>query len=380
MLRNKLSTAIKVTSSLLVFGLASQVNAIEFQAGDAKVEISGYARLNASYDIDENIATSRGTRSGNFSLVNTGTGKEAKGHFGADAFQSRLGIKTTLPQGVKINVEGDFRSISGTPGQLRIRHAYGEYNGVLLGRTWSNFNSFVGNTSGLEFDGMAGAAGYQGRNSQARYTTGAFSVALEDPRTSVFGSSDEKNGIPTLTARYETSSGAFSYSAAALLQEVAIDNGTADDSALGYGVFGAAKLALTDAFSIQGALNYNDGANGYLWRSGNNYSGADAYVNGGSLETISGYGGVIGASLKMGPGSINTAIGMTEMDWDDAVADGIAGVGAEHERNTNAMLNYQWSVVKAVKFGVQYTYFKVKKVSGDDGDASRLLFAAQYNF
>jgi hypothetical protein len=30
----------------------------------------------------------------------------------------------------------------------RLRHAYGEYNNVLIGRTWSNYNSFVGNTAG----------------------------------------------------------------------------------------------------------------------------------------------------------------------------------------------------------------------------------------
>jgi hypothetical protein len=380
MLRNKLSITVKVTSSLLIFGLASQASAFEFQAGDAKVEISGYARLNASYDINEELATSRGTRAGNFDMVNTGTGSVAEGHFGADAFQSRLGVKTTLPQGVKINVEGDFRSISGTPGQVRLRHGYGEYKGVLMGQTWSNFLSFVGNTSGLEFDGLPGSAGYQGRSAQARYTTGPFSIALEDPKVTILNSPDEKNGMPAVTARFEAKSSGLTYSTAAVLNQLSIDNGTADDNVFGYAIFGAAKIAVTDGLSIQGAVNYSDGGNSYLWRSGSNYTAADAYSNAGSLETISGYGGTIGASLKVGLGTVNTAYGMTKLDWDDAVSDGITGIGTQHESNAMAMINYQWKPIEAVMFGVQFSHLRVKEVSGDDGNANRLLFAAQYSF
>ncbi len=51
----------------------------------------------------------------------------------ADAFQSRIGLTTMTPQGVKINLEGDFRGSGG--GSLRLRHAYGEYNGILMGQT-----------------------------------------------------------------------------------------------------------------------------------------------------------------------------------------------------------------------------------------------------
>ncbi|MGO1501006.1 MAG: DcaP family trimeric outer membrane transporter [Marinobacter sp.] len=386
MRHNKLSTAIRITSSLLVLGLASQANAFEVQAGDVEAEIYGYARLNASYDIDEKVATSRGTRAGNFSMINTGSDKEAEGHFGADAFQSRLGIRATMPQGVKVNIEGDFRSISGTPGQVRLRHAYGEYNGVLMGQTWSNYGSFVGNTSGLEFDQLPGFAGYAGRAAQARYTSGAFSVSLEDPKTSVInavsGTSDsaEKEGLPTLTARFESKTGGLAYSAGAMVHEIAIDDGSADDTAIGYAVFGAAKLALTETLTIQGAVNHTDGGNSYLWRSGSNYTGADAYSESGNLETIPGYSGTIGASLKVGPGIIHTAYGMAEMDWDDAVKDSVTNVNDQHERNTMAMINYQWSPVQDVLLGVQYSYLKVKKVSGDDGDANRLVFATQYNF
>ena len=82
--------------------------------------------------------------------------------------QSRLGIRTRMANGVMVNVEGDFRG-GANGGQLRLRHAYGQYGNWLMGRTWSNYNSFVGNTSVLEMDGVAGNAGLYNRTAQVRY-------------------------------------------------------------------------------------------------------------------------------------------------------------------------------------------------------------------
>jgi len=230
----------------------------------------------------------------------------------------------------------------------------------------------------LEFDHVAGDAGLRSRKPQVRYTKGPLSLSVEDSTTRIEGATP-KNTLPAFTAQYQDKAGMLAFATAAVVQEVGYDDGVNDDSALGYAVYGSAKLSLTDSFSIQGTINYTDGGNAYLWRSGTNYYGEDAYVVNGSVETINGVGGNIGASLKAAGGTFNVVAGMSEMDWDDAQADGL-NVGAKHERNTNAFLNYQWSPVKSVNLGVQYGYFKVKKVSGDDGDASRVLFAAQYNF
>jgi hypothetical protein len=385
---NKLRMAIRATAAVAVLGMAGPAGAIDFKAGDYDVAVYGYARLNATYDIDENIA-GRGTRSADFSKINVGAAEanEASGHFGADARQSRIGFQVMSPEGVKVVVEGDFRGTASTGnGDLRLRHAYGEYNGWLMGRYWSNFTSFVGNTSQLEFDGVPGNAGLQSRASQVRYTTGPLSVALEQPNSGVASTTSltEKTQTPAITARYESSIDSLNYSVAAIVRQVGYDTGAADDSAIGAGAFVAAKLALNDTFSVQGQVVVSDGANGYLWRSGSNYYADDAYVDGnGDVKTISGYGANLGVSMKTGTGSsVNVVYGMTELDLDDAVADsatsGIAAV--DTESNSSASINYQWSPVKNVNMGVQYAYHMVDKVDGDSGDASRIHFAAQYNF
>ena len=147
-------------------------------------------------------------------------------------------------------------------------------------------------------------------------------------------------------------------------------------------------MALTDMITIQGAFNYSDGANSYLWRSGENYFGSDAYVGpNGDVETITGYAGSIGAGINLGGGrSINIGYGMATMDYDDAKDDAagnaaiLAAINGQAETNSAIMANYQWTPVKNVMMGVEYQYLKTEDVSGEDGDANRLLFAAQYNF
>jgi len=376
---NKLRMAIRATAAAAVLGVAGQAGAVSFNAGDYEMSVYGYARLNASYDVDSDQALS--TRSGSFDgLVNNDDAPD--GHFGADAFQSRIGVTTMTPQGVKINVEGDFRGSGG--GSLRLRHAYGEYNGVLMGQTWSNFTSFVGNTATLDFDSMPGAAGYQARTAQARYTSGPLSIALEEPNSSFVSDAAnlaQKDALPALTARLEDSAGGMSYSAAVLAHQVGYDTGSDDESAVGFATFVAAKMALSDMITVQGSLSYTDGANSYLYRSGDNFGAASAYVDGsGDVETISGYGGTIGAGIDLGGGrSVNIGYGLVEVDWDDAEDDGVA-VADQSETNSAAMANYKWTPVQNVMMGVEYQFLKRENVNGDDGDANRILFAAQYNF
>ncbi|WP_273003766.1 DcaP family trimeric outer membrane transporter [uncultured Marinobacter sp.] len=173
---NKLRLAIRAAAIAGALGMAGQAGALTLDVGDdVEASLYGYARLNMSYDIDDNRAVS--TRAGSFSPAD----EDVKGHFGADVQQSRIGVKVKHSSGVTINVEGDFRGSGNGAGSLRMRHAYGTYMGVLAGRTWSNYTSFVGNTPTLDFDSLAGTAGSQDRTEQIRYTTGALSFSLEDP-------------------------------------------------------------------------------------------------------------------------------------------------------------------------------------------------------
>ncbi|PFG11180.1 DcaP family trimeric outer membrane transporter [Marinobacter sp. LV10MA510-1] len=396
---NKLRIAIRATAAVAVLTVAGQANALTLNVGDdVEASLYGYARLNMSYDLNGERAVS--TRAGSFA---PSANEDVEGHFGADVQQTRLGVKVKHASGVAITVEGDFRGSGSGPGSLRMRHAYGEYNGFMAGRNWSNYLSFVGNTPTLDFDSLAGTAGSQDRAEQIRYTTGPMSFSLEDPSsqgvrdydrdtagaakldpvsglTTPKANSNGRTSMPAFTARFEDSSGNLSYSAAAVINQITVDDGVNDDSAFGYGAFGALKLKLSDMFSVQGAVNYTDGASGYLWRSGSNYYGDSAYLDGNNVETIKGYGGSVGVSMDLGGGrSVNLGYGMTTLDLDDAVKVN-TGMTTTAETNQNVLINYMWTPVKNVMMGVEYGYLDQESQGGTSTDANRLLFAAQYNF
>ncbi|WP_372987456.1 DcaP family trimeric outer membrane transporter [Marinobacter sp.] len=372
---NKLRMAIRATAAVAVMGVAGQAGALTLDVGDdTEASLYGFARLNMSYDLDDNRAVS--TRAGSFTPAN----EEIDGHFGADVQQSRLGVKVNHSSGVMVNVEGDFRGSGNSAGSLRMRHAYGTYNNVLAGRTWSNTISFVAFTPTLDFDGIAGSHGSWDRTEQVRYTTGPMSFAIEDPSAQAIVDGSGRTSAPAFTARFEDSADAVSFAASASASQVTADDGTNDDSAIGFSVHGSAKLKLSDMFSVQGSVNYTDGATGYLWRSGSNYYGPSAYMDGTSIETIEAYGGNVGVSMALGGGSsINVAYGMTTQDLDDAVANSSL-TDAAPETNQNLFVNYMWTPVQNVMMGVEYGYFDQETVAGDSADANRLMFAAQYSF
>lgn len=64
MQNNKLRMAIRATAAVTVLGLASQAQAFNLNAGDVDASLYGYVRMNASYDMDADIADS--SQSGSF--------------------------------------------------------------------------------------------------------------------------------------------------------------------------------------------------------------------------------------------------------------------------------------------------------------------------
>jgi len=214
-----------------------------------------------------------------------------------------------------------------------------------------------------------------------RYTQDGFSVALEKdyfPNIDNF-SAATKSGLPTLTARYEGSAGdGVNYVAAGLVRYLTSDDGTTEESAFGYGVF-TGLSADFGGFSVQGSVSYFDGANAYLYRSGENFVGIDAYMFNGDLETVAGYGGTLGVSAKVGPGSVNVAYGIAKMDLDDLNRD--IGVSATtHESNSNLFVNYQWNPKDHLMMGVELGYFEADFYQGGSADATRIMYSAQYSF
>ena len=363
---------------------AGNATAITFKVQDTEVGISGYARMNMTYDIDQDLG---GANAVGFDLDTEGDGTGPD--WDMSAAQSRIGFSTATPlqRGtLKTFIEGDFLA----SGNFRLRHAYGSWNGILAGQTWANSSLFLGRTPTLDFPSLVGYPGHvnEARQAQVRYTRGGLSLAVEDPTSDVHGAGsggrlllDQNNTdtMPDLTARYENTSSRFQYGGSLVLRRLTVDDGTNSDSTFAYGLAGAWRVTITDRTSIQGGVNYGDGLGAYLYRSG----APGAYLDGlGDVNSIAGYGGAVGLSHQLTPEvAFNASHGFAKVDYDDARDDlGAATVADMDEYRSTTFINVLWTPVPRIMFGAELGVVSIEKVDGDDATANRLMLAAQYSF
>jgi hypothetical protein len=385
--KNFRGLVVSSVSGLLLVA-AGTASAVELEVGDTKASLYGYAKLDIIYDVDADLGNAVGHSKIRLDDVN---GPE--GHTTLHALQSRLGVKTATPTShgtVTTVIEGDFFA----GGNFRLRHAYGEWNGILGGQTWTNFGNFLGYTPTIDFIGQPGQT-FISRQAQLRYTTGGLSMALEAPgtaggRTAIPAKTVEdvvadnedtasKNGLPDLTLQYKGSVGSLSYATSAVIRQVGVyDAGTdSDETAFGYGLSLSAKFPLVAGISVQSSVVYGDGIGGYLYVN----PGAPAYYDNdtGDVETIEALGGTLGLTMKAGAGNINLAYGVATADWDDAEAEGLAVAGND-EKFQSIFVNYIWSPVSNVEYGIEAGHHSRETVSGADGDAVRIQAMAKYSF
>lgn len=153
--------------------------------------------------------------------------------------------------------------------QPRIRHAYVETSGWLVGKTWSTFMDLDNLPETVDFNGAVGAP--FSRRTMLRYSFGddkagyKLTFALEDPRDQFDGGSANEN-MPQLVARVDKSFDWGALNARALAHE----KRSSTESRLGYGVAvgGRYKLSAKDVLMgqytwVDGDIDQLYGANGY---------------------------------------------------------------------------------------------------------------------
>ena len=377
-----------LTAMALAMGTTSAL-ALESQVGETTVGLYGYARLNMAYSFDQDAGSANEGYFGDIERSEDKVGDQ----FQASATQSRIGFRTSTPvEGSTLYtvIEGDFWSYNDDNSRFRLRHAYGSWNGILAGQTWSNYNTFVAATPTLDFLGTAGSNGYGTRLAQLRYSMGGFSIAAEDPKAqlaeNIDGSvpeddllpdnDDAVSSMPALSLRYEDSMGDFSYSIAGIARQLKYDTGSEKDTEMGYGAF-AAGAYHAGPVTLRAIVNASEGANSYLYLSGDYFNGADAYVDtNGKLQTLSGDSGALGLSYQISPHySLNASHGYTDVELGDPTVGGNAG-----RKNKNTFLNLMWTPNERLMYGIEYGYFETELADGREEDASRVMVAAQYSF
>ncbi len=106
--------------------------------GKMQLRILGSVRFSAFYDVVELVTKN----TFNTFYIPTGKNNYKIANFHNSLNQTRVGFEVTRlthnNHTVFIRIETDF---SGPGGRYRIRHAYGQYGGFLMGQTWSLFSN-----------------------------------------------------------------------------------------------------------------------------------------------------------------------------------------------------------------------------------------------
>ncbi|MDP4533514.1 DcaP family trimeric outer membrane transporter [Marinobacter salarius] len=357
--------------------------AIGFTVEDTEVDVYGYTKLDVIYDADVDMGVAV-----NPAVIDV-SGQRSENSLTMHAQQSRLGFNTHTQIGedqVKTKIEGDFLG-----GAFRLRHAYGEWNGILAGQTWTNLRGMISEAPTVNFVRRVGSIG--ARQTQLRYTSGNFSASLEDPNG--MGGNElafnpgftelSQSTIPDVVVRYTDRSNLIKYSFASVVRHLEFDSGQnpsqtnpniSEDTAIAWGLHLEAAYSFTPDITVRGGVVHGSGLGGYV----DTNPAASAYLdlNSGNLETIDVTGLVLGVSYNVGPGSINLIHQSVTADIDAALAN--SNYSSQDENYMSNYINYIWSPVKNVSFGAEAGLHERELANGNDGTALRLQTMAMFKF
>lgn len=381
---------------------------------DTSVGIHGYAKADFFYDVNGKLGDSVFFST----LPFEGSQRDKDGGFRAHAKQSRFNIETQTPTDwgtFKTFVEvdafgGDGNETVSNGSLIRLRHAYGEFNGgefgdLLIGQTWSTFLDVDAYPWTVDFFGPVGVPFV--RQVQARYTLqlgGGASVAIAaenaepdfvrdqpgsdpDPNNeNVFFFTNSPlevdNEIPdfVVRGRYEQEWG--SVQGAAVLRRMEIDDGIGEDSTLAYGLAASAVFNVTDADTVGFYGLFGDGIGRYNITG----SGTGAVeVNPGTpdleLKTLTEWGASAWYKHDWTDKLWSDVVfGYTGTDFEDISVAALDECGVCNEQIFSLHVNTFWEPFDNVLFGIEYIRGWADHETLGDRRGNRIQFAAQYNF
>ncbi len=327
---------------------------------------------------------------------------------------SRLGLETAYPTrwGVlQTKIEGDFNNEPRLGGAavyatdsargvftqqqtnsygFRVRHAYGQFAGLLIGQTWSTFMDVDNSPETLDYNGPIGSTFIRQPQIRYAYATpdyGSFTVAIENSSSYAYdetGSTliSSHSRVPDLVARWDKGFSWGSMSIRAVTQETRVDDGAgAKGQARGWGAGSTAFVKTRgnqDFLSV--AVTYGDGIARYF----NYVEGAafDSAARKMLLERVLGI--VAGYQLKVSPTTRFNLVYGFQKNFDNGYTDFIRANALDSGRYginrtvQQAHFGPIFTPVKGVDLGVEGIWANRKTLAGEKGDMLRLNFMAKY--
>lgn len=340
-----------------------------------RVKAGGFARLDVLHDCDaigdryEFVTTSIPT-DGRIGSKSTFSARQTR--FNLDILDSR----STL----HVFAEGDF---FGERGDFRLRHAYGEFHGLMIGQNWSTFQDESIIPTTLDYEGPVGMV--FARTPQARLTMPwgeqvEFAIAIEDAsrsdsNTDIPFAGVDDHRLPDLVGRLRYELPAAHVQVSSVLREVGFRSDVVPDQrATGWGaaVSGAWLPRETDQLYAQFA--FGEGFARYIedLEATNSDAALDLQGNLVALPTIGFFTGwqhhwtdCLQSNLVFGFASVSNSAGQFARAFHQSSY--ISG-------------NVIWTPLKNLDLGCEVLWGNRRDKSLADGEAVRFQFSTTFRF
>ena len=357
-------------------------HSIKIPGTELSLKFSGYVKTDINQDFDG---------IGNKSQFSTNT-IPVKGTANADldggtniqARESRISFEIVGEPGkrqFRTYVEGDFY---GDGNAFRLRHAYGEYGGLLAGQTWTTFMDISARPRTLDYEGPDGEVFV--RQAMIRWTqpigkNWKVAVAAELPTVQIataptgFTGSAQGN-MPDFTGfvRYEQKR--FHLQIAAIARNLHFDGTgtTANQSTAGWGLNSTFKVNPFGKDQLMGQFAFGSGISRYIESmSGQNI---DALFGAGNkLVALPSRTGIIGYERHWTPKLMSAfAYSMADVSYNTGLG------GSTIKRTQDGRVNLIWTPFKLVDLGAEFMWGRRDNQNGSFGDATRLMLSTVYRF
>lgn len=304
-----------------------------------------------------------------FQPVNNSGGQKGKTRYTGET--SKLGLDASVningaPLSAKLEI--DFYGYApDKQNKPRLRQAYAEYGGWLVGKTWSTFMDLDDLPETVDFNGPIGSP--FSRRVMLRYAWGdadkgyKWTVALEQPKDQFAGgSSGEK--LPIFVARVDKTLANGAYN----LRVMSHEKRSPTDSKRGYGFGVGGRYKLTDKDTlmaqytrVDGDIDMLYGSNGYAIDSN---TGALSFDK--NQGVVLGYARVFSERLRG-----NVALGFNSGKTAQAI---------DNRSLSQIFVNLIYSPVKGLDLGAELIYGQRKTFTSDAGTMRRLDLMARFSF
>lgn len=361
----------------------------------ASMSIGGYVKTNFVQSFDPLVTRDRFIVG---SIPPSGTnadGAESGAVITVEQSRVNLDLRDQTDRGtLRAFVEGDFAADAST---FRLRHAYGQFEQLLAGQTWSTFMDLAASPEELDFEGINGRI--NARQPQLRYFPSIgrnlnLRLSVESPTPQITGG-EGATAIWDVIASLDWNRGllmnresfnGWSARSAIIGRQIKgrADRGEGTRKVTGWGITGSGTVPVTffnDRDRLLWQLTYGEGIGRYVNDTGT-VGGLDAiFAPDGDLEAFPIWAGYVSYQHWWAPRWRSNAtvswVDVDTFDFQDS-PEYLIQFGPAYERTLRTSVNLLFNPVPRLEAGVELLWGERRNSNGSDGDAAQMQISARY--